>query len=195
MRIPHLLLRFASLALFAPLALAAPPAAAPLPDNSVYRIPALTLRDQQGDVFSFASLRGEPRLVSMFYGSCKMVCPLLIENIKRIEQAVAARGAAPLPVVLVSFDPEHDDVAMLARVAANHHLSAPLYRLTTPISGDYGALAGVLGIAYRPLPDGGYAHNTVVALLDGEGRVLATTDATGKPDPAFVAAMVMVAAH
>ncbi|EQD59858.1 SCO1/SenC family protein, partial [mine drainage metagenome] len=97
MRIRRLLLCFASLALFAPLALAASPAAAPLPDNSVYRVPALTLRDQQGDVFSFASLRGEPRLVSMFYGSCKMVCPLLIENIRRIEQAVAARGAAPLP--------------------------------------------------------------------------------------------------
>ena len=190
MRIPRLLLCFASLALFAPLALAAPPGAAPLPEHSVYRIPALTLRDQQGDVFSFASLRGEPRLVGMFYGSCRMACPLEIETLKRIEHAVGAAGGTPVPVLLVSFDPAHDDVAMLRKVAAEHHVQAPLFRLARPEQGDEGMLAGVLGIAYRPLPGGGYSHNVVVVLLDAEGRIRATTDASGAPDPAFVKAIL-----
>ena len=185
-------LALACLALASPWAVAAPPS--PLPQDSVYRIPPLQLRDQQGDVFSFASLRGAPRLVGMFYGSCRMVCPLEIESIKRIEQAVRRQGGAPVAVVLVSFDPAHDDVALLRKVAAEHHVQAPLFRLARPEQGDEGMLAGVLGIAYRPLPGGGYSHNVVVALLDAEGRIRATTDASGTPDPAFVRAILAVQA-
>jgi len=102
----------------------------------------------------------------------------------------SAVGGAPLPVLLVSFDPAHDDVAMLRKLAAEHHVQAPLFRLARPEQGDEGMLAGVLGIAYRPLPGGGYSHNVVVALLDARGRVLATTEASDAPDPAFVKAIL-----
>ena len=190
MRLLHVSLLLASLALASPWAVAAPASAVPLPQDSVYRIPPLQLRDQRGDVFSFASLRGTPRLVGMFYGSCRMVCPLEIESIKRIERAVSVAGGTPLPVLLVSFDPAHDDVAMLRKLAAEHRVRAPLFRLTRPEQGDEGMLAGVLGIAYRPLPGGGYSHNVVVTLLDAEGRIRATTEASGAPDPAFVQAIL-----
>ncbi len=183
------LLFMTGLMLVVPLALGAPPSAAPLPNNSIYRIPALTLRDQQGDVFTFASLRGKPRLVGMFYGSCRMACPLEIETLKRIEHEVEGKGSESMPVVLVTFDPTHDNVAILRKVANEHHVHAPLFRLTRPEHGDEGMLAGVLGIAYRPLPSGGFDHNVVVALLDAEGRIVATTDASGAPDPAFVKAI------
>ena len=193
----HLLrvsLLLAGLALVMPSAVAAPASATPLPQDSVYRIPALALRDQRGDVFSFASLRGTPRLVGMFYGSCRMACPLEIESIKRIERALRRQGGAAVAVLLVSFDPAHDDVAMLRKLAAEHHVQAPLFRLARPEQGDEGMLAGVLGIAYRPLPGGGYSHNVVVALLDAEGRIRATTDASGTPDPAFLRAILAVQA-
>lgn len=174
-------------------AFAAPPAAAPLPENSIYRIPALTLRDQSGEVFAFASLRGEARLVGMFYGSCKLACPLEIESLKGIEHALS--GHKPVPVVLVSFDPAHDDIPMLRHVAAEHHVEAPLFRLSRPEQGDEGMLAGVLGVAYRPLPGGGFEHNVVVALLDEDGRIVATTDASGAPDPVFVKAILSLEAY
>ncbi len=193
----HLLrvsLLLAGLALVMPSAVAAPASATPLPQDSVYRIPPLQLRDQRGDVFSFASLRGTPRLVGMFYGSCRMACPLEIESIKRIERALRRQGGAAVAVLLVSFDPAHDDVAMLRKLAAEHHVQAPLFRLARPEQGDEGMLAGVLGIAYRPLPGGGYSHNVVVVLLDAEGRIRATTDASGTPDPAFLRAILAVQA-
>ncbi|WP_168170404.1 MULTISPECIES: SCO family protein [unclassified Rhodanobacter] len=188
MRFPLHVLLLMGLVLAPPLAFASPPAATPLPKDSIYGIPTLILRDQQNDVFSFASLRGEPRLVGMFYGSCKMACPLEIETLKRIEHAIAQKR--PIPVLLVTFDPTVDDVAMLRQVADEHHVQTPQFRLARPEEGDEGMLAGVLGIAYRPLPSGGFSHNVVVALLDAEGRVIATTDASGAPDPAFVRAIV-----
>ena len=179
----------ACITLAPPFAFAATPAAA-LPQDSAYRIPPLLLRDQQGSAFAFASLRGAPRLVGMFYGSCQMVCPLEIETLKRIEQTLRRRGGAPVSVLLVSFDPARDDVAKLQQIAAEHHLQAPRFRLARPEHGDEGMLAGVLGIAYRPLPDGSFSHNVVVALLDADGRLRASTDASAAIDPAFVQAIL-----
>lgn len=58
------------------------------------------------------------------------------------------------------------------------------------VPGSVASLAGVLGIAYRPLPAGGFSHNVRVSLLDAQGRIVAATEASGAPDPAFVQAVV-----
>lgn len=160
-----------------------------LPGDSVYAIPALTLRDQQGRVFDFSSLHGEPRLVGMFYGSCQMACPLEIEYLKHLQHAVAASSGRSIPVLLVSFDPARDDLARLRKVAGEHQVRPPAFRLARAERGDEGMLAGVLGIAYRPLPAGGFSHNVRVSLLDAQGRIVAATDASGTPDPAFLQAI------
>jgi len=190
MRLPRHLLFLLGLALIVPLVHAAPPAAAALPENSVYRTPALTLRDQQGEVFTFDALRGEPRIVGMFYGSCQMACPLEIEYLKRLQHAVLAKSGRSIPVLLVSFDPARDDAAMLRKVAGEHHVRPPTFRLARAEHGDEGMLAGVLGIAYRQLPGGGFSHNVKVSLLDANGRIVASANASGALDRAFVEAIV-----
>lgn len=172
-----------------PIGVAAAPPPSPVAADSVYAIPALTLRDQQGQRFDFASLRGEPRLVGMFYGSCQMACPLEIEYLKHLQHAVAASSGKSIPVLLVSFDPARDDVAMLRKVAGEHHVQPPSFRLARAERGDEGMLAGVLGIAYRQLPGGGFSHNFKVSLLDPQGRIMAAAEASGGPDPAFVQAV------
>jgi protein SCO1/2 len=171
-------------------AMAAAPRSNPLPADSVYAIPALQLRDQHGQAFAFASLQGRPRLVGMFYGSCRMACPLEIEYLKSLQHAVVVKSGKSIPVVLVSFDPVRDDVAMLQKVADMHHVKAPGFVLARSEQGDEGMLAGVLGIAYRRLRAGGFSHNARVCLLDAQGRIEAASDASGAPDPFFVLAVV-----
>lgn len=184
----QLTLMFA-LALMSMASISAPLPSADVAADSVYTIPPLTLRDQRGQSFDLASLRGEPRLVGMFYGSCQMACPLEIEYLKHLQHAVAASSGKSIPVLLVSFDPARDDLAMLRKVADDHRVWPPAFRLARAERGDEGMLAGVLGIAYRQLPGGGFSHNVRVALLDAQGRIVAATDASGKPEPAFVQAV------
>jgi protein SCO1/2 len=169
---------------------AAASAPASLPATSIYRIPPLTLMNQDGRTFTFASLAGKPRLVGMFYASCQMACPVEIETLKQVEHQVVKSGGQPIPVLLVTFDPVHDDLAALKKAAAQHHVSAPEFQLSRALSGDIGMLGGVLGVSWRPLPGGGFQHNVVVALLDREGRIIATDPANGRVDPTFVKAIV-----
>jgi len=117
-----------------------------------------------------------------------MICPVQIERLKRIQSDVAEK--ARISVVMVSFDPARDDTAMLRKVSGEHRVAAPQFRLTRPEQGDEGMLAGVLGIAYRRLPDGAFSHNALASLLDADGRIVAQTDLSQPPDPAFEKAII-----
>ncbi|MFZ1795448.1 MAG: SCO family protein, partial [Dokdonella sp.] len=50
-----------------------------LPGDSVYHL-HVPLLDQDAHPVDFASLRGKPRLVTMFYASCPYMCPLIIDT-------------------------------------------------------------------------------------------------------------------
>ncbi len=160
-----------------------------LPADSVYQT-ALSLRDQNGQTFTLASLRGHPVLISLFYASCQSACPLNIQAIQRIRAAVKAHThhSAP-PVILISFDPGHDTVQALSMAATMHQLKAPIWRLTRPEYGDVRAFAATLGVSYRKRPNGDFSHNVEIALLDADGRIVAETSEVNAPDPAFVAAI------
>ena len=62
-------------------------AATALPGASLYHLQA-GLTDQHGQSLQWASLRGKPQLVSMFYTSCHYVCPLIVDSGKAIEKTL-----------------------------------------------------------------------------------------------------------
>ena len=177
-----LLLLFAT-ALATP-ALAVLPA---LPRDSVYQSTA-QFTDAQSRQFAWSAKRGQVQLVSMFYTSCKFVCPLIVESGKAIEQSLSAEERARLGVTLISLDPEHDTPDVLARMRRERSVDPARWTLARPDPRDVRAIAGLLGIRYRALADGEFNHTSVLVLLDAEGRVVARTERIGGlPDPEFLA--------
>lgn len=182
------------LAALAPFALAfglaqAAPKAAPLPSDSVYQLNA-PLVDQQGRKLCWADKRGKVQLVSMFYTSCKFICPLIIDSGKAIERSLTPAEQQKLGILLISMDPKRDTPANLATVFNKRKLPPARWTLASPTPDDVRAIAGVLGIRYRQLEDGEFNHTSALVLLDANGRVLARTEQMGtRPDPEFVAAV------
>jgi len=169
-----------------------PASAAPardLPGDSVYRLTD-TYTDQDGRDFRLADGRGRVRLVTMFYTSCKFICPLIIDSAKGVEHGLTPAQRARLDILLVSLDPARDDPAALKRIAEKRGLDPRRWTLARTGAAGVRRTAAVLGIRYRELADGEFNHSSALVLLDGEGRVLARTDQLGaKPDPAFLAAV------
>lgn len=165
---------------------AAQPATA-LPGDSVYQLP-LPLTDSQGQTRDWRALRGKPRLVAMFYTSCQYICPLIVESGKAVERQLTPAQQKRLGVVLISMDPARDDPAALRKVIDQRKLDATRWTLASPRLDDVRAVAGVLGIRYRQLADGGFNHSSALILVDAEGRIVARTEKIGsQPDPEFVA--------
>lgn len=174
------------------LALAAPLAAedaAPLPADSVYLLEDV-YTDQAGNDFRLADGRGKPRLVAMFYTSCRYVCPLIVDSAKGVERALEPEERERLGILLVSLDPARDDVAALKSVFDKRRLDPARWTLARTEPAGVRRLAAVIGVRYRPLADGEFNHTSSLVLLDAEGRVLASTERLGGvPDPDFLAAV------
>ena len=163
-----------------------PNATLPLASDSVYHLGAPFV-DQDGATFRLADGLGRPRLVAMFYTSCKFVCPLIIDSAKGVEHALQPAERERLGVLLVSLDPARDDVAALRRVFDKRKLDPARWTLARTEEQHVRALAALLGVRYRALADGEFNHTSALVLLDAQGRRVASSSALGAtPDPAFV---------
>lgn len=160
-----------------------------LAPDSLYRLDA-SLSDQSGDAFELAERRGTAQLVSMFYTSCRYVCPLIIDSAKAVEHALTGPERERLGILLVSMDPDRDDTAALASVATKRRLDPLHWTLARTDAATVRKLAALLGMRYRALADGEFNHTSALVLLDAEGRKLASTSRLGSvPDPEFILAV------
>ena len=159
-------------------------AASELPSNSVYKLDA-KLTDQNGRDFELASLRGHPVLVAMFYSSCQMVCPMIFETVHATLKALPEAERKDVRVLMVSFDPPRDTVAVLKATAAKRNCDSQ-WTLARADEATSRKVAAVLGVQYRKLADGEFNHSTQIALLDRDGRIAAKSGKLGPADAALV---------
>lgn len=160
-----------------------------LPGDSVYQA-NIALVDQAGQQWHWSEQRGQVQIVSMFYTSCTMVCPMIVDTMKLTAQAMPAQQRDRLRLSLVSFDPARDSVSVLRDYAQRRQLSTPPWTLAhTAQLADTRQVAALLGLQYRQLPDGDFNHSSELVLLDGEGRIVARTNVIGRLDPEFVQAV------
>jgi protein SCO1/2 len=160
------------------LLIAAAANAAPLPSDSIYRLNA-PLTDQSGRALSLADKRGRAQVVVMFYTSCKFICPTIIDTVLDLDRRLAPDERRHLGVLMISLDPQRDGPAALHATADQRRLDLTRWTLAQPRPADLRAIAGVLGVRYRPLDDGEINHTGVLVLLDAEGRIVARSAKTG----------------
>ena len=155
---------------------AASPAAAPGP--SIYDLP-IQLRDADDRTVGLDVARGKPVLISMFYASCPVACPVLVAEIGQVIAALPPELQRDIRVVLVSFDPDRDTPAKLHELARERRLDER-WTLAVASEPDARALAAVLGVKYRKLDNGEFFHGSTIVVLDSEGRPVARTDSLGQ---------------
>ena len=147
------------------------------------------LHTQDGQTLDLDAPSSHFRIVTMFYASCPMACPLAIAALGRIDRQLSAGQRARLEVLMISFDPERDTVVALRQMATARHLDSRRWLLARSAPEDVRWLSARLDIPYRRLPDGSFNHASVFILVDGHGRELARTNYTGAADPEFLAAI------
>src|SRR5690606_2192941 len=129
-----------------------------------------------GNAFGFTDGRGRARVVSMFYTSCKFICPLIIDTLHKTERALPESMRGKIDVLLVSLDPERDTPEALRRTADQRKVDTPRWRLALTDKTHVRQLAALLGIQYKQLEDGEFSHASVLVLLDAQGRIVARSD-------------------
>mgnify|MGYP001563005891 CR=1 FL=1 len=153
-------------------------------DTSLYQISAL-LEEQNGKKIPFEHFSKKPVIISMFYSSCQYSCPLLIQNIKSIENKMSKQARKHIQFLLVSFDPERDNQQKLKEIMKKHHLSESHWTLARTSHDKIREIANVLGFSYRKLDNGDYNHSFIISLLNKEGELVIQSEGL-KNSTAFI---------
>jgi protein SCO1/2 len=147
-----------------------PEAARPLP--RLGRVADFSLTDQDGAAVTRKSLAGEPWVASFFFTRCPTVCPLITSRMQRLDR-LASADDAPLRLVSITVDPEHDGSAVLEEYAKTHHVD---WAMLTGSEDAVRRLAQSFAVAMEGKADPdelnyGILHSGHLILVDGDGVI------------------------
>jgi len=158
------------------------------PPDSIYHLEA-QLTNQAGQLHGIDVHRGSPVLVTMFYGSCPVACPLLIDTLRAVERSIPDAQRKTLRVLMISVDPEHDMPPMLAKLAQQRRIDTSRWTLARADAATVRKIAALLNVQYRKLPNGGYNHSSIITLLSPKGNIVMQSSVLGRSDEALLEAI------
>lgn len=149
-------------------------------EHSVYHNEALWT-NHRNESFKLQELTGSPVVVTMFYGNCTQVCPILIRDANRVFSAVREPLRNRVRVLAVTFDPENDTPELLRNYAEEKELNIPQWHFVTGSPAAIRELAMMLGVRYTRKSDGHFAHSNLVTILDGDGKIIHRLEGLNQP--------------
>lgn len=137
--------------------------------------------DSSGNAMDMKSLRGKPVLIIMIYGTCRDICPILVENLKKIESTLGVSGSK-VQFVLMSFDSEKDTPEALKEYGKKADLVRPNWHLLSGTPDSVKETAALLGVKYKKEENGTYSHSNIITFLNTEGEISFSLEGLNK-DP------------
>jgi sulfatase modifying factor 1 len=164
---------------------AGPTVAGALPGRSLYQLPVV-LETDDGKSVPLSSFRGKPVLLTMFYGHCTSVCPMLTHQLQLLDRRLARQTRANTRILLVSLDSAGDTPAELSGFRQQHRIADSRWVLARTSPESVRLLAAALGVRYRQLPDGSFNHSTSIALADAQGVIQSRASGVESSDSELV---------
>lgn len=141
-------------------------------------VPPVPLQTASGEHTGFDELRGRWLLVEFIYTRCMTYCSAQASGFVRLQRQLAGPIALNQVILLsISFDPERDDPAALARYQRRHGDDGAGWLAVRPIGqSDLSTLMDVFGVI--AVPDGlaGFVHNAAIQVVNPGGRLVAILD-------------------
>lgn len=149
-------------------------------EHSVYHNNAIWT-NHRNETFRLSELKGKPVVITMFYGNCIQVCPILIRDAKRVFTAVDSSLRDDVQVLAITFDTTNDTPEVLKAYAEEKDLNIPQWHFLTGSSSAIRELAMMLGVQFTKKSDGHFAHSNLVTVLDGQGKVVYRLEGLNQP--------------
>lgn len=144
-------------------------AQASLPGDSVYQLTS-QWQDSENQALKIADLAGKKQIVALIYTDCITACPIIVSDMKAIQDALTPEQQAKMGFVLVSLTPARDTPKVMRHFAKKRELDGH-WSLLSGKDEDVRTLAMALNIQYMGLADGEVSHSNAITVLDEQGRM------------------------
>lgn len=159
------------MALFFFLGFAFPLCAEDLPSSSLFHFDQVW-RTESGSSFQLKELRGKKTVMAFVYTRCKSVCPLIIQNLYKLEKALPEPQLQGLRFLLVSLDPARDTPEAIRGFVEGYQLDLQRWTVLTGNPDALRSLSAAAGFNFKPTSDGEFVHQNTIFLLDEEGQMV-----------------------
>ena len=157
-------------------------------DTSLYLLD-LKWTSDVGKTIPLSVLRGRPQIVAMFFTHCEYACPILVNDMKKLQAAFPDDVRTKVDFLLMSFDTKRDTPESLAAFRKKEALPVASWTLLRGAADDVRELAALLGINYAPDARGQFAHSNLITVLNAEGEIAFQQPGLNGDPAALVAAI------
>ncbi len=138
-------------------------------NNSIYNLD-IDLIDKNGRNIKFNSLKGDIHVFSMIYTNCKTICPIIISNMKKIENILEKKKIKNVKFTLFSLDPERDSVESINKFFLDKKLTENKWNIYLTNKYNVLKIALLTGIKYKKENDD-IIHSNLIILIDQDGII------------------------
>lgn len=126
------------------------------------QVPDVMLIDEDSTMFALSTLVKKPIVINPVFTACRQTCPMITTSLRDALKEIGEPGEG-YHVLTVSFDPA-DGPAQLREYRKNMELPAG-WKLAVATPENLTRLFDAIDFNYEALPDGGFAHANVIAIL------------------------------
>jgi protein SCO1 len=142
-----------------------------LSETSIFQLDSKWVTEENKEFF-FEQLNGKSTVMTMFFASCTYACPIIVNDIKKIEESFSKNQLKNTEFLLISIDPERDTPEVLKDFADRYNLDSKRWTLVTGTKDGIDELAAVTGFKYKKEPDGSYSHSNIINIINKKGEVV-----------------------
>jgi protein SCO1 len=139
-------------------------------ENSLYHLESEWM-NQSGEDVRLSDFRGKKVVMTMFFASCTYACPILVEDMRRMNKEIPVEKQDDYKLVLISIDHERDTPARLKEFADRQGLDKNKWTLLTGSEESILELAALIGFKYKKESDGQYSHSNIINILNEKGEI------------------------
>ena len=140
------------------------------PDESIYNL-NISLTNQNNVKYNISDLSGKTHILSMIYTRCKTTCPIILENMKKLEKLIPDKILKRINFSLITLDPLRDNAETLTFFMKEKNINFSNWNLFFSSEKETLELALSLGIKYKKENDGNYIHSNLILLIDDLGII------------------------
>ncbi|MBX3009694.1 MAG: SCO family protein [Melioribacteraceae bacterium] len=139
-------------------------------ETSIFQLDSKWVTEENKEL-SLAQLNGKSIVMTMFFASCTYACPIIVNDMKKIEASISKNKLENTEFLLISIDPERDTPEALKDFAERYKLDSKRWTLITGTKDGIDELAAVTGFKYKKEPEGSYSHSNIINIINERGEI------------------------
>lgn len=136
-------------------------------------------QNQHGSNLHLRDLQGKTLVVVMIYTTCKIACPILVADMKKIEQKIRPELLDDVSLVLVSIDPETDTPETLHAFAKTNGMDADHWVFLRSDEAATQEFANVLAMKYKKISPIDFSHSNIISIFSKKGDLVVQEEGLG----------------